>query len=373
METAMPKQRYTAPSEEQFSQLIKTNAPINPNFQVIQRAVIKAGPRHYKAATVFNIKDPATGNVVRRSLQVNSFPFTVGGGINFGEKNRLARWGCEGDEIERLRLFLNALPETQTPGQHTVIRGPASPTLKQILELIGTQQFDTPQFLSLISALAGRVKELRELPELGETDNLRMVAAALRVAHRSRALAKLQNLISQNAIEEEFQKLLTENWWMLGGQYVAMVPRRDWTVEETVDIMLKRADEYFEIIELKRSYTPLLVQDHGKWIVSGDVNRAVNQAGHYIAEIEANRNNILRKWKIDLFKLKARILVGLIDDNDPAVAAKREALRMYNSHLHRIEVITFDELFRTADYVVHANEGESGRMEDAPPDVGCPF
>src|SRR6266496_3943456 len=88
LETAMPPQRFTPPSEEQFSQLIKTNAPVNPNFQVIQRTVIKAGPRHYKAATVFNIKDPQTGNIVRRSLQVNSFLFKVGGGIDFGEKNR---------------------------------------------------------------------------------------------------------------------------------------------------------------------------------------------------------------------------------------------------------------------------------------------
>ena len=150
---------------------------------------------------------------------------------------------------------------------------------------------------------------------------------------------------------------------MLGGQYIRMIPRRDWTNEDSLDILLQTADRYFEIIELKRSNASLFVQDHGNWIVSGEVNRAVNQAAHYISEIEAERSNLIRKHRVDLYRLKARVLIGYLSDDDPDEEAKREALRMYNSHLSRIQVITFDELGRIADNVVHANLGESGQTD----------
>ena len=66
-----------------------------------------------------------------------------------------------------------------------------------------------------------------------------MVTAALRASHRMTALNELRKLIQDNAEEEEFQKLLDRNWWMLGGQYVERIPKRHWTDEENLDIMLK--------------------------------------------------------------------------------------------------------------------------------------
>ena len=53
------------------------------------------------------------------------------------------------------------------------------------------------------------------------------------------------------------------------------------------------------------------------------------------------------------------MLIGTIEDDDAKAKEKRLALRMYNSHLHRIEVITFDGVVRIADQVVHANLEES--------------
>jgi len=201
-----------------------------------------------------------------------------------------------------------------------------------------------------------------------------MVAAALRAAHRSDALDKLRNLILTNALEDKFQKLLDENWWMLGGQYVERIPWREWTIEETLDMLLRSADGYFDIVELKRSDAALFKQDHGKWIVSAAVNDAVNQAGHYISEIEANRSDLLRRRHVDLYKLKAKVIMGCIDEQQEDVDGKRQALRMYNSHLHRIEVIAYDELVRMGEHIIDANRGEiefaeKGQATDTKEDV----
>jgi hypothetical protein len=367
------KKRFRPPDEEEFVQLIKANSPSNPRIQIIQRVVIKSGPQTYKVASILQIQDPETGEIRHKQLHVNSFPFRVGSGVDFSEKNRLNRWTCEDGEIEQLRIFLENYDKASIPGEHAVIRGRPVPGLEDILAAIKDQDIDSTQLVGLVAALADRVTDLRRLPELGESDNVRMAAAALRVAHRNHALKKLRKLVEDDALEQEFQELLEQNWWMLGGQYVTMLPRREWTVEDSLDILLEGADRYFEIIELKRSNAQLFIRDHGNWIVSAEINKAVQQAAHYISEIEADRGNLIRKYKIDLYKLKAKVLIGRIADDEEDEPAKREALRMCNSHLHRIEVITYDELERIADNVVHANLGESGWSEASEPTDEIPF
>ena len=359
----MAKAQKIPPTEEEFRQLIEVHSPKNPNIDVIQRTVIKPGPQSYKMASVLKIKNPTTGEINHSQLHLNTFQYRADGGIDFSKKERKAQWSCEDQEIERLQVFLNSYQDVSTPGSHTVVKGRPSQAFDKLLQAIGDEELDTSKLLGLIATLARRSKDLRNLPELGEEDNLRMVAAALRAAHRGNALRKLLELIRDDAKEQQFQQLLEANWWMLGGQYISMIPRRDWTVEDSLDILLQTADQYFEIIELKRSNTPLFIHDHGNWIVSAEVNRAVNQAAHYISEIEADRANLLRKYQIDLYKLKAKVLIGCVDEADGDAARKREALRMYNSHLHRIEVIPFGDLAKIADNVVNANIGESGQAD----------
>ena len=67
----------------------------------------------------------------------------------------------------------------------------------------------------------------------------------------------------------------------------------------------------------------------------------------YIEEVERNRDAILAKDGIDTLKIRVRVIVGR-DGNK----AQQEALRNFNSHLHRIEVITYDQLLRIAERVL---------------------
>jgi Domain of unknown function (DUF4263) len=346
-------------SEEDFLKQIDARRLNIPNCKVGHRAVIKAGPEHYKAAVVLNFANATTGEVTHRELRLNSYPHERGR-INFQEENRLARWACRDGEINRLRMFLNMFEGIDTVGTHRVVPANMAAAFDEFVQKLGAADLQTSQLLDLICALAEHASEIKELPELGETDKLRMVAAAIRVVHRTKALERLAQLINGDAVEAAFQKLLDQNWWMLGSQYIEHIPRRDWTTGETIDIMLRTADNYFEIIELKRSSPELFRQDHGKWIVSGEVNTAVNQAAHYIAEIERIRPAIFQKYEVDLYKLKAKVLLGFVDDDDDK-GDKCEALRMYNSHLHRIEVITYDQLIRISENVIAANVGESGQ------------
>ncbi|MBI3675186.1 MAG: DUF4263 domain-containing protein [Proteobacteria bacterium] len=353
----MSKIRHQHPTEDEFLLSIRSRQAAIPNCHVVQNCVLKKGKQTYKVASILQFKNPATGEISHSELHVNDFPFRVGTGIQWDVKDRLKHWGCKDEEIERLKAFLVAFKEAGSPGEYTVIQGKRTPSHDELLKLL--KELDSPNLVGIISVLADRSEELQTLPPLGETDKRRMVAAALRASHRMTALDELRRLIQTNADEAAFQSLLDRNWWMLGGQYVEKVPKRHWTDEENLDIMLKSADNGYDIIELKRSNAQLFKKHRNKIIVSSDVNDAVNQAGHYISEIERQRDHFIARYATDLYKIKAKVLIGHVPEGDEDEADKRLALRMYNSHLHHIEVVTFDGVVRISDQVIHANVGES--------------
>jgi hypothetical protein len=359
--------RHERPSEEEFLLSIKARQTSIPNCAMAQNCVIKRGNRTYKVASVLQFTNPGTSDVSHHELHVNDYQFRVGTGIKWDTKDRLKHWGCKDEEIERLRAFLGTFRDIGKPGEYTVIEGKPTPTFEELLKLLSN--LEAPNLVGIISVLAEPSEELQMLPPLGERDNRRMVAAALRASHRATALEQLRRLIQDDAEEEKVQKLLDQNWWMLGGQYVEKIPKRHWTDEENLDMMLKSADNGYDIIELKRSGSLLFKQHRDKYIVSAEVNDAVNQAAHYISEIDRQRDHFIGRYKTDLYKVKAKVVIGNIKDREQDEEQKRLALRMYNSHLHQIEVVTFDGLVRASDQIIHANLGESTHAAAQPAEL----
>jgi hypothetical protein len=64
-------------------------------------------------------------------------------------------------------------------------------------------------------------------------------------------------------------------------------------------------------------------------------------------EIERDRDSIISKDGCDPLKIRSKIIIGR-DVDETQVAA----LRNLNGHLHRIEILTFDQLLKTADRVL---------------------
>jgi hypothetical protein len=353
----MANLRHERPSEEDFLVQIKTRQSKIRNCECQQNTVITKGQKTYKVASVLQFRNPDTLQITHRELHLNDYRFRRGTGIHWEVKDRLRHWSCKDDEIERLKAFLHGIDDALAPKEYTVVEGRPNARAQEFLRFL--ENVDTKNLGGLIDALAERAEELQTLPPLGESDNRRMVASALRASHRSAALKRLTELIGTDAQERLFQQLLDRNWWMLGGQYVEKIPKRDWTNEENLDMMLKSADNGYDIVELKRSDAPLFKVHRNKIIVSSDVNDAVNQAAHYISEIDRQRDHFIARYNVDLYKVRAKVLIGMISETEDDVDAKRLALRMYNSHLHQIEVMTFDGIARICDQVINANLGES--------------
>lgn len=328
----MKKTRYEPPTRAQFEQLIKTKAPKSDGHlaeqSLIQTCGLRNGPQAYRGACLLQIADHESGEIVKKRLTLSSWRFRVGSGIDWEKPTY--RWFCEDGEIEALRIFLDQYLNATEEGHHAVVRvDPAARNaLRRMIDALNTPGFGVDQLGGLVTALAGRADDLRQIRRTGEHDDRRLVAAALRAAHRAEAVSELQQLIRV-------------------------------TEREIVDLLLQTADNYFEIVELKRAHVPLTTMDHGVLIPTVSVHKAVNQAANYIGEIEARRDYFARRHGIDLFKLRAKVVIGYIDDAEENANAQREALRRYNAHLHGVEVVTYDELERIAQHVVRADEVES--------------
>jgi hypothetical protein len=146
--------------------------------------------------------------------------------------------------------------------------------------------------------------------------------------------------------ENDVQRILDKQWWMFGGRFIDKAKRRSLTVLDQLDVPLIRSDGSLHIVELKQANIPGLIRKHRNHLVVGnDVHEAVSQAMNYLVSLDEQRAQILTDLGIDVRRAAATIVVGHTDFVDGFTADQvHETIRTYNSHLSRVEVITFDEL-----------------------------
>jgi len=149
---------------------------------------------------------------------------------------------------------------------------------------------------------------------------------------------------------------------MFGSEYSQLLDRRVWTRDDKLDFMLRRTvDDFLEIIEIKTPFRePLLLYDkpHNSCYPSAKLSLVIGQVMRYIEELGRNRNAIISKDHCDSLKIRARVIIGR-DGNEQHKAA----LRNLNAHLHRIEILTFNQLLRIAERVISVFERETEEKE----------
>jgi len=210
-----------------------------------------------------------------------------------------------------------------------------------LVELLG-QASHTPNLLETL------MEQVSQKPEL-----FREAAATLNLARYRQALSELDHLIETSNREHDFQQLLTKHPWMFGSEYSEhLTGSRNLTRGAHQDFVLRRTtDGYIEVVEIK---TPLGGRDlfrfdpsHQSHYAGADLSTAVGQVQKYIEDLDADRYQISVQDGEDTNKIRAKVIIGRDGDE-----AQQKALRRFNGHLHRIEVLTFDQLSRIARRVV---------------------
>ena len=185
---------------------------------------------------------------------------------------------------------------------------------------------------------------------LGRTDAATLMAA-MAVRLRRSQLRRARRIIEHPySSERQIQNVLSGSWWLFGGEYVGESLRRRITAGLELDIPLIRPDGVLHLVELKRANVPVIRRHRCETILTAAVHEAVGQVMNYLRLLDERRDAILADYGIDTRRARATVVIGhpgLQDEFGEAVIG--EALRTYNSHLARIEVITYKQLLDGAE------------------------
>jgi hypothetical protein len=353
----------------------------NPNVRTITQIVLKDGPRAFRIATLMELINPANNEFHHYQLKIDQIDRSKKGWFSKPEKSvRLE--GEDPDEIEKLYRFLGASLSNQfkdETGELHLIRGEDYAKLEAVIRALpNLANSDKLQLVKNVLAQLDNAdstaQEFAAAFEGSSEQTLRHIAAASRLVQYKNALVELKRMVAAPATSEgEFQKHLAQNPWLFGSEYSELLSRRTWTRDDQLDYMLRRTvDNYLEIVEIKTAFTESLFvhdRDRDLYYPSAKLSPVIGQVMRYIEEVERNRDSILAKDEADTLKIRARAIVGR--DHTPGEQA---ALRNLNAHLHRIEIITFDQLVRIGERVMsifetpeQTSSAETGIFDDEIP------
>ncbi|MFF7765791.1 Shedu anti-phage system protein SduA domain-containing protein [Streptomyces massasporeus] len=261
-----------------------------------------------------------------------------------GIEDFLEHFRAQGEDA----LFLQA-PEDR-PGRYVIPRGRAEITL-WLERIIRSGRID-------VMDPAAEARKIAASPEalalLAADDQGSILLQAAELRRRAARLKELRTVVEdRTASEADVQRALDGQYWIFGGRFVDEAAHRRLVPGDEVDIPLIRGDGALHIVELKRSMSlkgPLVKRHRDAWVPAAQVHEAVGQAVNYLTGLDENRERIRADFGIETRRASALVLVG-----HPALHPEvpedevNEALRTFNAHLTRVEVLTYKELVDNAE------------------------
>lgn len=358
--------------------IVQTNK--NPNIGKVTQAVLKDGPQAYKIATLFEVWNPKKNEFHHFSLRIEQVTRTNKAGWTSKPDRIISLDDNKDNEVHKLQMFLAAAYGSDLKdqdGEVHVVSGSDFAKYENIATALpGIADEDKLSLLKqLLMTLDGsNFDDFKSLFEETSGPTLQHIAAASRMVEYTAAYDEMRQLVDDPSTDEfKFQKHLESNPWMFGSEYSELLPRRTWTRDDNLDFMLRRTvDGYLEIVEIKTAFTKKLFlhdDSHDSYYPSSQLSPVLGQVMRYIEEVERNRDSIIASDEDDTLKIRARVIVGRDGSKE-----HQAALRNFNAHLHRIEIITFDQLLKIAERVLSVFQTE----QSLPPktgdfDEGIPF
>lgn len=360
MKGSSPSSQPSGPAQPLPVRSTKIDQQLKPDLKQVKSVVLRDSAKVRKVAAHTVVRDRHTGHVHHDALTLRTW--------------RKLRDRCESDpahsisldsegedEIQRLTDFLYACRSGAVPektGEFLVVAAPvAGPGDTRHLQQVLNDLSHAGKAEMLADVLRQAAKDRKLLDVLLERaardpELFAEAAAALNLATYRKAVADLEQLIATSDKEQDFQVLLSRHPWMFGSEYSELLDRRRWTRDENQDFIVRRtSDGYIELIEIKTPLggAPLFRRDesHDSYFAGQDLSRVVGQIQKYIEKLDADRYAIRANDGEDTAKIRAKVILGRDGDE-----VQRQALRRFNGHLHRIEVITFDQLLRIARRVL---------------------
>lgn len=316
-----------------------------PGLLSTEKVVVKNGPRAYKTASLLYWGNEATGAVRKTELRVQQWDARVDGpGYAFDATPK--KWSCEDDEIKAVQALLNrTFPES---GRYQLIGQGAD--VSSVVAEIHSGSVDRDAVQRIVAALSSK-PELADA--LAQMDHGNLLAGLIERSRQQAGLRKWRQVVENpDSKEGDIQKVLEKEWWVFGGRYIRPAIRRTLVVGDQLDMALVRADGALHVIEIKQANIPnLIVKHRNHYRVGDDVHEAASQAMNYLRSLDEDRAGVLTRFHVDPRRAFATVVVGhpkfIRNGLSPELVS--ETIRTYNSHLSRVEVMTYADLLNGAE------------------------
>lgn len=219
------------------------------------------------------------------------------------------------------------------------------------------------EYINVSEESATLVENFKRLIE-GQSDTARMliengilsdnVFLAASVIKKRDALIELQEKLQEEQPERYWQEWFTRNKWVLGSDFAQIVDERVIDTENIADYIMKSYDGFVDLVEIKKpNGLPFWAstKDHGNYVPSADLAKAITQYLNYIyaIELEANSTKFARRIGSRVIKPRCILIFGRSYDwNDE----QREAYRILNAAYNQVSILTYDHISERAQNVL---------------------
>lgn len=186
------------------------------------------------------------------------------------------------------------------------------------------------------------------------------VLRGLEHRRRERAVEYFEEMLNSDLKEGRWQAWFTENSWVLGSEFVRVLEEREIDTRNIADYLMQAYDGFLDIIEIKRPEGGLRFwatsKDHGNYVPSIDLVKAITQATRYIHEVEREADSVKFQDRIGGVKaIKPRCIL-VFGRSQGWNREQREAYRILNASYHNITILTYDHVLSRAKRMLGVEE-----------------
>lgn len=189
------------------------------------------------------------------------------------------------------------------------------------------------------------------------TDNL---VVAITAAKRSNAVKEFEDAIGTQTKESFWQEWFGKNKWVLGSEFLNILPERDIDVDDIADYLVKSIDGFLDVVEIKRPDLTFWNKpdSHGNLCPTAALTAAIAQCLNYLYKIELQSNSVDFLERVENTKtVKPQCMLVFGRSNNWGEDEKK-AFRILNAAYHQLHIITYDQLLHRAKESLGLNETE---------------
>ena len=155
--------------------------------------------------------------------------------------------------------------------------------------------------------------------------------------------------------EKIFQNWIESNLWVFGIDYIKKHDSRKIALFSEGDLLMESVDGYLDLIELKRPKHELFRFDdsHKCFYPHTSLSQVIGQSLFYLQKLQDYKLNIEKEYEVKVIMPRVKIIIGR---NSNFKDEEKDSLRMLNSNLNSIQIITYDDLFQFGKLILASFE-----------------